>query len=113
MWKSLADLQADTRQVTSETGMAPMADEVAIGALSLVLGPDAPVQSSVVDADWPVLAAAYRTRGALRILDDVLADADDAIRALPESEFRKALRNSAPNGAATCWPTTWGRWRRR
>jgi phthiocerol/phenolphthiocerol synthesis type-I polyketide synthase B len=82
LWKSLADLQSDAAQVTSDSGLVPMPDEVAIRALPLVLDPDAPVRSTVVDADWPLLAAAYRTRGALRIVDDVLTsdDPDEACR---------------------------------
>ena len=77
LWKSLADQQSDARQVTSDSGLEPMPDEVAIRALSLVLDPDAPVRTTVVDADWPLLAAAYRTRGALRIVDDVLTGDDE------------------------------------
>ena len=95
VWKSLADMQSDARQVTSGSGLEPMPDEVAIRALSLVMAPGAPQQSTIADADWPLLAAAYRTRGALRIVDDVLAaDAAEA-PALPESQFRKALRECA------------------
>jgi phthiocerol/phenolphthiocerol synthesis type-I polyketide synthase B len=96
LWKSLADQQADANQVMSDSGLAPMSDEVAIAALSLVMGSDAPVRSTVVDADWPLLAAAYRTRGALRIVDDLLADDDTTVQAMPESEFRKALRDCPP-----------------
>ena len=96
LWKSLADLQSDTSQVTSDSGLVPMSDEVAIRALSMVMGPDAPVRSAVVDADWPLLAAAYRTRGALRMVDDVLAEIDASNADLPESEFAKALRESVP-----------------
>ena len=92
LWKSLADLQSGTSQVTSDSGLVPMADEVAIRALPMLMAPDAPLRSTVVDADWPLLAAAYRTRGALRIVDDVLADGDAAAEGLPEGEFRKALR---------------------
>jgi phthiocerol/phenolphthiocerol synthesis type-I polyketide synthase B len=97
LWKSLADMQAQASQVTSDSGLEPMADEVAIRALSLVLGSDAPTRSVVVDADWPLLAAAYRTRGALRIVDDILAaDSAEADTAAPaDTEFRKALRESA------------------
>jgi phthiocerol/phenolphthiocerol synthesis type-I polyketide synthase B len=62
----------------------------------LVMGSDAPVRSTVVDADWTLLAAAYRTRGALRIVDDLLADDDTTVQAMPESEFRKALRDCPP-----------------
>ena len=96
LWKSLADQQSGASQVMSDSGLAPMPDEVAIRALSLVLSADAPVQSAVVDADWPLLAAAYRTRGALRIVDDLLADDDAADPAVPESEFGKALRECPP-----------------
>jgi len=95
LWKSLADLQSDTSQVTSDSGLVPMADEVAIRALPMVMGPDAPVRSTVVDADWPLLAAAYRTRGALRIVDDVVSGPDGASGDLPEGEFRTALRECA------------------
>ena len=94
VWKSLADTQHDARQVTSDSGLAPMSDEVAIRALPSVMSPDAPVRSTVVDADWPLLAAAYRTRGALRIVDDLLPVEDAG--AIPESEFRKALCECAP-----------------
>jgi phthiocerol/phenolphthiocerol synthesis type-I polyketide synthase B len=96
LWKSLADQQADANQVMSNSGLAPMSDEVAIAALSLVMGSDAPVRSTVVDADWTLLAAAYRTRGALRIVDDLLADDAATDQAMPESEFRKALRDCPP-----------------
>ena len=96
LWKSLADLQSDARQVTSGSGLEPMPDEVAIRALSLVMAPGAPQQSTIADADWPLLAAAYRTRGALRIVDDVLAGDAAEAPVRPESEFRKALRECAP-----------------
>ena len=98
LWKSLADLQSDTSQVTSDSGLVPMSDEVAIRALSMLMGPDAPVRSAVVDADWPLLAAAYRTRGALRIVDDVLERDAAAGTDAPESEFRTSLRECAPEG---------------
>jgi phthiocerol/phenolphthiocerol synthesis type-I polyketide synthase B len=44
------------------------------------------------------LAAAYRTRGALRIVDDVLAREEAANGEAPESEFRKELRECPPEG---------------
>ena len=91
LWKSLADAQQDASQVSAESGLHPMADEVAIGALSLVMSPDVGLHSVVVAADWPLVAAAYRTRGALRIVDDLLPAPDDT--PLPQSEFRNALRN--------------------
>lgn len=96
LWKSLADQQSGASQVTSDSGLEPMSDAVAIRALGLVMGPDAPVRSVVVDADWPLLAAAYRTRGALRIVDDILAGDDDTGAVAGDTEFRKALRECAP-----------------
>ena len=96
LWKSLADQQSDANQVMSNAGLAPMSDEVAIRALSLVMSSDAPVRSTVVAADWPLLATAYRTRGALRIVDDLLADDDATDPAMPESEFGIALRECPP-----------------
>ena len=48
----------------------------------------------MVAADWPLLAAAYRTRGSLRVVDDLLPAPGDV--KLPESEFRKALRKCQP-----------------
>ena len=96
LWKSLADLQSDTSQVTSDSGLVPMSNEVAIRALPMLISPDAPVRSTVVDANWPLLAAAYRTRGALRLVDDVLAEIDALNADLPESEFAKALRECVP-----------------
>ena len=87
LWKSLADTQSDQHsRVTLESGLEPMPDEVAIQALWSVTGPDAPVRSTVVAADWTRLAAAYRIRGALHLVDDLvpadsnefdLADDDD------------------------------------
>ena len=94
LWKSLADAQHDASQVSTESGLLPMADDVAIGALPSAMSPDAAVQSVVVAADWPLLAAAYRTRAALRIVDDLLPAPDDT--PMPESEFRKALRTCQP-----------------
>jgi phthiocerol/phenolphthiocerol synthesis type-I polyketide synthase B len=102
LWKSLADTQADQqRQVTLESGLEPMPDEVAIQALWSVTGPDAPVRSTVVAADWTRLATAYRTRGSLHIVDDLLPtenDDDDSgdTPSLPRTEFRAALRECEP-----------------
>ncbi|MBC9076866.1 phthiocerol type I polyketide synthase PpsB [Mycobacterium canettii] len=91
LWKSLADVQKDASQISAESGLQPMADEVAIGALPLVMNPDAGVATAVVAADWPLLAAAYRTRGALRIVDDLLPAPEDIGKG--ESEFRTSLRS--------------------
>ncbi|WP_018598732.1 type I polyketide synthase [Mycobacterium sp. 155] len=96
LWKSLSDLQSDAQSVMSDTGLVPMPDEVAIRALSLVLAPDAPPRYTVAEVDWPLLAAAYRTRGALRIVDDVLAVDSDPDKSIPETEFGKALRECPP-----------------
>jgi phthiocerol/phenolphthiocerol synthesis type-I polyketide synthase B len=100
LWKSLANGQTDANQVMSDSGLLPMPDEVAIRAVSLVMASDAPVRSTVADVDWPLLAAAYRTRGALRIVDDVLAGdlagETDTDQPIPESEFGKALRECPP-----------------
>lgn len=98
LWKSLSDQQTDAGEVMSNAGLEPMSDEVAIRALQLVMASDARVRTCVVDADWPLLAAAYRTRGALRIVDDVLAREEAATAGAPESEFRKELRECAPEG---------------
>ncbi len=96
LWKSLADQQTDAGAVMSNAGLEPMPDEVAIRALPLLMSSDAPVRTTIVDADWPLLAAAYRTRGALRIVDDVLVRESAADDAATESEFRKELRECAP-----------------
>ncbi|KZS63253.1 polyketide synthase [Mycobacterium kansasii] len=94
LWKSLADAQHQANQVSTGSGLLPMEDEVAIGALPLVMNPAAGVRTAVVAADWPLLAAAYRTRGSLRIVDDLLPAPEDVT--LPESEFRQALRKCHP-----------------
>lgn len=96
LWKSLSDQQADAGAVMADAGLEPMSDEVAIQALPLVMGFGAPVQTTVADADWPLLAAAYRTRGSLRIVDDVLACEDATDTPAPESELRRALRECPP-----------------
>ena len=91
LWKSLADMQSDAGEVMSNAGLEPMPDEVAIDALSAVMAPGAPVRSAIVAADWPLLAAAYRTRGSLRIVDELLRhEAEDH----GESEFCRSLRES-------------------
>ncbi|MBO0865190.1 MAG: SDR family NAD(P)-dependent oxidoreductase, partial [Mycobacterium sp.] len=98
LWKSLTDTQTDEeRQVTLESGLEPMPDEVAIQALTSVTGPDAPVHSTIVAADWSRLATAYRTRAALHIVDDLLpTDADSDSSSMRRTEFRDALRDCDP-----------------
>ena len=78
-----------------------------------VMGPDAPVRSTVVAADWPLLAAAYRTRAALRIVNDLLAD-DDARRTWPaRRDWRvpESIARSTPGRRREFWPI--GTFRRR
>jgi phthiocerol/phenolphthiocerol synthesis type-I polyketide synthase A len=83
LFKSLADGQQDESQVSLESGLQPMPDEVAVSALPRLMSPAAGVHSVVVAANWPLLAEAYRTRGSLRIVDELLpADACDTGRVL-------------------------------
>lgn len=98
LWKSLNDTQSDVeRQVTVESGLEPMSDDVAIGALPLVIGPNMAVRHTVVAADWPRLATAYRTRAALHIVDDLLAVAEPADGSAPvTTEFRRGLAEAEP-----------------
>ncbi len=104
LWKSLADNQSEEEShVTLGSGLEPLPDEVAIQALSLVTGPDAPVRSTIVAADWAQLAAVYRTRTALRIVDDLLPgpDVEDVVNdtaSKRRTEFRVALQNCEPAG---------------
>ena len=56
LWKSLSDQQTDAGEVMSNAGLEPMADEVAIRALPLVMGPGAPVRppsSTRTGRCWP------------------------------------------------------------
>ncbi len=96
LWKSRADSEPEEqRQVTLGSGLEPMPDEVAIQALSSVTGPDAPVRSTIVAADWTLLATAYRTRAKLHIIDDLLPSVDDGASRF-DTEFRSALRDTEP-----------------
>ena len=99
LWKSLTDTQADEeRQVTLDSGLEPMPDEVAIQALASLTGQDAPVRSTIVAADWSRLATAYRTRAALHIVDDLLpTDEDSDSSSMFTTEFREALRDCEPS----------------
>ncbi len=99
LWKSLSDGQSEEeRQVTLASGLEPMADEVAIKALPLLTGPGAGSRPTVVAADWPLLATAYRTRAALRIVDDLLSTDTAGADGSParSTEFRDALREADP-----------------
>ena len=98
LWKSLSDSQSDhERHVTLDSGLEPMPDEVAIEALSWVTGPGTPVRSTIVAADWGRLAAAYRTRAALRIVDELLPiETEGEGSSTLATEFRKALGECEP-----------------
>jgi phthiocerol/phenolphthiocerol synthesis type-I polyketide synthase B len=99
LWRSLADAQhGQERQVTLESGLEPMPDAVAIRALEVLTGPLAPARSTVVAADWDRLATAYRTRGSLRIVEDLLAVGSDGEIVSEHTEFREALRACEPEG---------------
>ena len=91
LWKSLADTQPDDqRQVTIDSGLEPMPDEIAIRALRSAIGPGAPVRSTVVAADWSRLAdrlphpglAAHRRRPAA---DSTTGRARSSVRSSVES----------------------------
>ncbi len=94
LWKSLTDSQTEQeRQVTVDSGLEPMPDEVAIQALRVLTGAGAPVRSTVVAADWARLAAAYRTRATLHIVDELLpTDSDGDVASTSSTAFRTALR---------------------
>jgi phthiocerol/phenolphthiocerol synthesis type-I polyketide synthase B len=97
----LADNQIEQeRQITLDSGLEPMPDEVAIQALWSILSPGAPVRSTVVAADWTRLATAYRTRAPLHIVDDLLpaenTDETGERPSAPMTEFRQVLRDSEP-----------------
>jgi len=99
LWKSLSDNQSDVeRSVTLDSGLEPLPDEVAIQALPWVIGPGTPVRSTIVAADWALLATAYRsTRAALRIVDDLLpAESEGTGSPTLVTEFRQTLRDCEP-----------------
>ena len=98
LWKSLSDNQSDEeRQVTLGSGLEPMSDEVAIQALPWLTGPGTPARSTVVAADWALLATAYRSRAALHIVDDLLPTEDGGdTSAARVTKFRESLRDSEP-----------------
>ena len=96
LWASLTGTPTHTHRRTTPTGLVAMPDHEAITALPSAMNPDAPVECAVVDADWTSLAAAYRTRGALRIVDDLLTENPDTAPAARESQFRHQLRQHPP-----------------
>ncbi len=98
-WKSLADTQSGSeRQVTEATGLLPMADEVAIRALSVLTVPRGPVCCAIVSADWNRLAGAYRaTRAPLRIIDELVTETKTEDQSGPTTPFRIALSQCEPS----------------
>ncbi len=99
LWKSLSDNQSEAeQQVTLDSGLEPLPDEVAIRALSWVTGPGTPTRSTIVAADWALLATAYRsTRAALRIVDELLpAETEGKVSSKLTTEFRETLRDTEP-----------------
>ncbi|MCB0950645.1 MAG: KR domain-containing protein, partial [Mycobacterium sp.] len=99
LWKSLADAQTGVElAATLESGLEPMDDAVAITALSAFVGPQAPARATVVAADWPRLAAAYRSRTPLHIVDDLLVDgtAPEPVALTGDTPLREELRTSEP-----------------
>ncbi|MGB1224043.1 MAG: type I polyketide synthase, partial [Mycobacterium sp.] len=100
LWKSLADVQGELeRKATLESGLEPMDDAIAITALRSFVGPQAPARATVVAADWPRLATAYRTRAQLHILDELLTAefGDEHVVLSANTKFRKELRASEPD----------------
>jgi acyl carrier protein len=73
-------------------GLEPMSNEVAIRALASAMGPGSGVQSLVVAADWPLLAATCRVRGSFHMLDELLADENLDTATVPAAEIREILR---------------------
>jgi len=63
---------------TTDVGLRPMDRDVAISALPSLLAPDSAIRAVVVDADWEQLAARYRARTALPVLDALAPPTDTA-----------------------------------
>jgi phthiocerol/phenolphthiocerol synthesis type-I polyketide synthase B len=97
LWKSLADHQSQARQLTSHIGLIAMPDQLALAALAAAIHPDAPTHCAVVEADWAQLASAYRTRAALRIIDDLLTEPPDTpLTTTTDTPLRRQLRHCPP-----------------
>ncbi len=91
----------EAQPATTDAGLHPMAPEVAVRALAALLDPDGPVQSAVAPANWNRLAAAYRTRASLRIVDALL-DHDNADTA--PHYVQRWVAVDDPADAAGCAP---------
>ncbi|WP_069811168.1 type I polyketide synthase [Streptomyces sp. TP-A0874] len=82
-WGSWMDA-ASYGELMSDSGMRGLDDAAAVRLLEYVLADDQ-VQRVVVEADWPGLAAAYRSRTAIPLLNELAAaDGADA-RSAPEA----------------------------
>ncbi|MGV0636316.1 SDR family NAD(P)-dependent oxidoreductase, partial [Mycolicibacillus trivialis] len=64
--------QTTDTAATADVGLRPMPGAVAITAVPGLLAPDAAARGIVVDADWTRLAAAYRMRCPLHIIDELV-----------------------------------------
>lgn len=89
LWKSWSDAQPQMKAA----GLEPMPNDVAIRMLPALLSPDAAVQTVVAGADWALLADAYRTRAAVKVLDHLVnAPAENAdVAALPAPAWATVL----------------------
>ncbi len=99
LWKSLSDSQSDAeRKVTLDSGLEPLPDEVAIAALPWLIGPGTPVRSTIVAADWGLLATAYPalTRHCASWTNCCRPRPRRPARRLPVTEFRQSLRDCEP-----------------
>ncbi|MFC7752695.1 type I polyketide synthase [Tsukamurella soli] len=63
---------AQAQPETAAAGLEPMPNDAAVRVLAHALAPGAPTRSIIAGADWPRLAEAYRMRGTLRVVDDLL-----------------------------------------
>ena len=98
----MADKQSGfQKEVTPGIRLLPLPDEVAIGALGWVTDPHGPVRTAVVAAEWNCVASAYRTRTALPIVDDLLAQPAPAASPAPPSSGWPC-RTAPRHFAATC-----------
>jgi phthiocerol/phenolphthiocerol synthesis type-I polyketide synthase B len=75
LWKYGEDGQ-DGQPETTDVGLQPMVPEIAIKALAALVDPDGAVQRAVAPANWPRLAATYRMRASLRIVDELVDSTD-------------------------------------
>ncbi len=86
LWRSVDDEQPETTDV----GLRPMPNDVAIRALPAVLGAEGGTRRVVVAADWARLATAYRMRASLRVIDELLPADDEPVG--PEADDGTAWR---------------------